>query len=96
MKLNNEIIRQLLIDGKYDLFEEELSKLEFEELIKFSYNKYESSNKKEKFSEDYYGVKILGEMMYLITTKNLVVLSKSDFDIEEFKKMILSGLACNK
>lgn len=87
-------LRQLLIDGEYDLFEDNLSKLEFDELIEFSHYAYENYGNKKDFLENYYGIKLLGEMTYLITTKKLITINLGNSDLAKFKEFIFRGLAC--
>ncbi|MFT7004857.1 MAG: hypothetical protein ACJAWW_002223, partial [Sulfurimonas sp.] len=85
-------LKQLLIDSKYTLFEKEASKLEFNELIYFSNYVYENYNNKKDFYENYYAVKLLGEMTYLITTKS-VTINIDKNELNKFKKLIFKGLA---
>lgn len=86
-------LRQLLIDGKYNLFENYLSKLEFDELIEFSHYAYENHNNKKDFLENYYGIKLFGEMIYLITTKNLIAISIDKSELSKFRELLFRGLA---
>ena len=86
-------LRQLLIDGKYDLFENDLSKLEFDELIEFSHYAYENYNNKKDFLENYYGIKLFGEMTYLITSNNLIAISIDKSELSKFRELIFRGLA---
>ena len=84
-------LKQLLVDGKIDLFEIEVSKLQLDELFEFSYSAYKNYEEK-GFIDDYYGIKILGEFTYLVSAKPLIILSPNKFDKEEFGEMIFKGL----
>lgn len=86
-------LRQLLIDGKYNLFENDLSKLEFDELIEFSHYAYEKYDNKKDFLENYYGIKLFGEMTYLITTKKLIAINLSKSELTKLRELIFRGLA---
>lgn len=86
-------LRQLLIDGKYNLFENDLSKLEFDELIEFSHYAYEKYDNKKDFLENYYGIKLFGETTYLITTKNLITINISESELTKLRELIFRGLA---
>lgn len=86
-------LKQLLIDGKYNLFENDLSKLEFDELIEFSHYAYENYDNKKDFLENYYGIKLFGEMTYLITTKKLIAINIGKSELTKFKELIFRGLA---
>ncbi|OHE09663.1 MAG: hypothetical protein A2513_10095 [Sulfurimonas sp. RIFOXYD12_FULL_33_39] len=86
-------LKQLLIDGKYNLFENDLSKLEFDELIEFSHCAYENYDNKKDFLENYYGIKLLGEITYLITTKKLITINLGKSELNKFRELIFRGLA---
>lgn len=90
-------LKQLLVNGNYDDFDNEVAKLQFDELVEFSYFAYRSY-KGTDFSQDYYGVKIIGEFTYLSTLRDIIILNPADFDENQFWEMNFKGLAfaCDK
>jgi len=85
-------LKQLLIDGKIELFENEISQLEFDEFLEFSNYAFKSYSG-QNFFEDYYGVKIIGELTYLLSTRDIIVLNPKSFEVEKFWELIFRGLA---
>lgn len=85
-------LKQLLIDGQIELFEIETAQLQFDELLEFSYYAFKSYSG-QNFLEDYYGVKILGELTYLTTIQDIIVLNPKSFEEEKFRELIFKGLA---
>jgi hypothetical protein len=71
--------------------------LQFDELIEFSYYAY-CSYKGIDFIQDYYGIKVIGELTYLSTLRDIIVFNSASFDENQFWEMIFKGLAfaCDK
>lgn len=89
MKEKYQELKQLLIDGENDMFENEIAQLKFDELV--SFYGYIYNQDREAFEKNYYGIKILGELGFILSVRNLVVLDKS-FNIGELRKFMLSAL----
>lgn len=85
-------LKQLLIDGEIDEFEKEIQMLSFNELLEFGYFSF-ATYKGDDYLENYFGVKILGELTYLVSTRNLIVYNPELFEEEKFSDMIFRGLA---
>lgn len=85
-------LKQLLIDGRTNDFDSELAKLKFNELLEFGLF-CQKTYKGNDFLNDYFGIKILGEVTYLITKRNLIVLNPKEFDEQKFWELTFSGIA---
>lgn len=85
-------LKQLLIDGKIDVFDFEIGKLQFNELLEFG-RFCQKTYKGSDFLNDYFGIKILGEVMYLITKRDLLVLNPKEFDEQKFWDLTFRGIA---
>lgn len=84
-------LKQILIDGQGDKFEEEISKFQFDELLEFAYYAFKTY-KGNDFTKDYFGIKILGELTYLCSTRELLVFNSSNFEEDKFWDLIFRGL----
>lgn len=84
-------LKQCLVDGKIELFEKEIAKLQFDELMEFSNYAY-ANYKGNDFLEDYYGIKVLGELTYLISTREILVLNPEKFEQDKFWDLVYIGL----
>lgn len=85
-------LKQLLIDGKIDEFEKEIQMLSFNDLLEFGYFSFKTY-KGDDYLKNYFEVKILGELTYLISTRNLIIYSSEQFEEKKFSDMIFRGLA---
>jgi len=89
IKKKYQNLKQLLIDGKSDIFENKIAQLQFDEL--FNFYEYIYNQDREAFAKNYYGIKILGELAFIISVRNLIVLDKS-LNISKLKKFMLGAL----
>lgn len=85
-------LKQFLIDGMVEEFEKEIQMLSFNELFEFGYFSF-ATYKGADYLENYFGVKILGELTYLVSTRNLIIFNPEQFEEEKFSDMIFRGLA---
>lgn len=85
-------LKQLLIDGKVQEFEQKLDLLEFDELFEFG-NFSEQTYQGKDFLSDYFGIKVLGEISYLVATKEIIVFANKNFNPDNFINITFNTLA---
>ncbi len=85
-------LNQLLIDEKIDSFEQEIFKSQPIELFEFLLY-CQKCFQDDDFFNNYFGIKLLGEITYLLSIQNLMVTNPKNFDEVGFRDKIFKGLA---
>ena len=81
MKEDHVRLKDLLNFGEFELFEKEVSKLELDEIANFF--RFTIDFNKGDLLKDYHGVKILGELMYVLFTRNFFGANNSSLESGE-------------